>query len=102
MRNLPPAESFPPGDFVREEMEARGWLPGDLAARARVSPRTVRAITTGKQAITAETALALGNAFGTSAEYWMNLESSYRLHLARARPAGSFKKRPIRRRRRSA
>ena len=42
-------------------------------------------IVNGKKQITAETALELAEAFGTSAEFWMNLEVGYRLDLARRR-----------------
>jgi HTH-type transcriptional regulator / antitoxin HigA len=85
MRQRIPAEVFPPGDFLREELEARGWTQSDLAQRMGRPLRSINEVVNGKKAITAETAIGLGDALGTSAEYWMNLESVYRLHLARRR-----------------
>src|SRR5713226_10705368 len=77
-----PAEVFPPGEFLREELETRGWTQADLAELMGRPLRSINEIINGKKAITAETAIGLGDAFGTSAEYWMNLESLYRLHVA--------------------
>ncbi|MBE0479684.1 MAG: HigA family addiction module antidote protein [Dehalococcoidia bacterium] len=79
-----PVEVFSPGDFIREELEARGWTQDDLAEILGRPLRTVNEIITGKRGITPETAKGLGQAFGTSAQLWMNLESAYRLSLADA------------------
>ena len=76
-----PAEVFPPGDFIAEELEARGWTQGDLARIGRPL-QAVNAIIRGKKAITPETAVGLGAAFGTSAEIWLNMENSDRLQRA--------------------
>jgi HTH-type transcriptional regulator/antitoxin HigA len=78
-----PAEVFPAGEFVREELETRGWTQADLAQFMGRPLRSINEIINGKKRITAETAIGLGKAFGTSAEYWINLESAYRLHVAR-------------------
>lgn len=77
------AEAFPPGDFIKEELEAREWSQVELAEIIGRHPQTVTELVTGKRAITPELAKALGDAFGTSAQYWMNLDTSYRLWLAR-------------------
>ncbi len=77
------AEVFLPGEFVREELETRSWTQADLAEFMGRPLRSINEIINGKKGITAETAIQLGNAFGTSAEYWINLESAYRLHIAR-------------------
>lgn len=84
MTSRPVAEVFPPGDFVREELEARGWSQTHLAEIIGRPIQTVNMIINGKKAITAETALQLAKALGTSAELWMNLEATYRLARARA------------------
>jgi len=75
-----PAEVFPPGDFIREELEARGWEQRDLAEIMGRPERVVSELIAGKRSLTAETAQQLGEAFGTSAQVWLNLESTYRLH----------------------
>lgn len=76
------AEVFPPGEFIREELEERGWSQVELAEILGRTPRLVSEIITGKRAITPDTAKAIGDAFGTSAQYWMNLESAYQLWKA--------------------
>ena len=74
-----PAEAFPPGDFLREELEARGWTQYDLAAIMGKHVRTVNELVVGKRSVTPETAKSLAAAFGTSAQFWLNLDSAYRL-----------------------
>jgi len=76
-----PAEAFPPGDFLRDELEERGWSQVDLADILGKSIPLVNEIVLGKREITPATAQALAAALGTSAQYWLNLESAYRLYL---------------------
>jgi len=73
------AEMFPPGDFIEEELEARGWSKGDLASIMGRPAQLISSIISGKRVITLETAEDLAAAFGTSAEFWVNLDTSYRL-----------------------
>jgi len=79
MSQRKPIEIFPPGDFIREELEERGWTQEVLAEVLGTSTRLVNEIITGKRAITPATAHALGEAFDTGPNVWMNLESTYRL-----------------------
>jgi HTH-type transcriptional regulator/antitoxin HigA len=76
------AQAFPPGDFIREELETRGWSQRDLAKVLGRPLQTVNEIINGKKRITAETSLALSAAFGTDPKLWMNLDASYRIWLA--------------------
>jgi HTH-type transcriptional regulator/antitoxin HigA len=78
-QNPPVAQAFPPGDFIREELEARGWTQSDLAKIIGRPLQVVNPIINGKKEITPETAVSLGAAFRTSAVYWLNLEAAYRL-----------------------
>ncbi|NEO97843.1 MAG: HigA family addiction module antidote protein [Symploca sp. SIO2E9] len=78
-----PARVPPPGRILMRELEARGWTQKDLAEITERPTQTINAIIQAKKQITPETALDLGEAFGTSAEFWTNLEMNYRLHLAR-------------------
>ncbi|NLT24635.1 MAG: HigA family addiction module antidote protein [Syntrophorhabdus sp.] len=73
------AEVFPPGEFIKEELEARGWSQIDLSEIIGRQPNVVNEIVMGKRSITPETAKALGEAFGTTAQIWMNLETAYQL-----------------------
>jgi len=76
------AEAFPPGEFIREELEARGWNQQDLADILGRTPTVVSQILTGKREITPELAKLLGDAFDVDPQFFMNLESSYRLFIA--------------------
>ena len=80
-----PAEVFPPGEFIQEELDARGWMQEDLARIVGCTVARINEIIKGKRGISDETAVALGEAFGTGAEYWMRLEGTYR--LSRVRPS---------------
>jgi len=79
--NRIPAEVFPPGDFIKDELEAREWTQADLAAILRKPLPAVNELIVGKKSITPATAKGLGDAFGTGAEFWLNLETSYRLAI---------------------
>ena len=70
-----------PGEAVRQELEKRGWSQAELA---RIINRPVTAINetvTGKRGMTPEMAVALGVAFGTGPQVWMQRDSDYRLSL---------------------
>ncbi len=74
------AEAFPPGEFVKEELEARGWTQDDLAEILGRQRSVVSAIVNGRRVLSPEIAQDLGDAFGTHPQFWMNLETAYRLH----------------------
>ena len=80
---LSPARVSPPGRILKRELEARGWTQKDLAEIMGRPHQTINGIINGNKQITSETALELADALGTSAELWTNLESKYRLHLAK-------------------
>lgn len=82
---LRPFLPITPGEILDEELETRGWSQGDLAVVLGRPVQAVNEIINGKKAIAPETAIALSQALGTSAEYWLNLESSYRLDLLHQR-----------------
>lgn len=73
------AEVFPPGEFLRDELEARSWSQTEFAEIIGRPVRLINEIIAGKRAITPETATQFGASLGTSAELWMNLESQYQL-----------------------
>jgi len=74
-----PAEVFPPGEFLRDELEKRGWSQIEFAEIIERPVRLVNEILAGKRGITPETAKEIGAALGTSPHYWLNLEAAYRL-----------------------
>ena len=75
----------PPGEFIRSELLNRGWGQADLARILNRPLPTVNEIIQGKRAIMPEMAVALGMAFGNSAEQWMEREAAYRLSLVSCR-----------------
>jgi HTH-type transcriptional regulator / antitoxin HigA len=72
-------EAFAPGEYIAEELEARGWSQLDLAEILGRPAQAVNEIINAKRAISADTARGLAEAFGTSAQMWMNLQSAYDL-----------------------
>lgn len=73
-----------PGEFLSEEfLEPLGLSANALALALRVPANRIQAIVNGQRAITADTALRLGQYFGTTPEFWINLQSIYELDKAR-------------------
>ncbi len=79
MTDTPAAETFAPGEYIREELEARGWTQTDLAEILGRPFRVVNEIIGGKRRITPETAKGLSDAFGTTPQLWLNLEATHQL-----------------------
>lgn len=80
--SLRPARTVSPGRIISRELEARGWTQQDLAAIMSRPEQAISEIVQAKKQITAETALQLAHVFGTSAEFWLNLEMLYQLNKA--------------------
>ena len=77
-------EPIPPGEILLEEfLTPMGISQNRLASDIDVPVSRVAGIVRGKRAITADTALRLGEYFGTSPEMWMNLQASYEMRVAR-------------------
>src|SRR5262245_16756482 len=83
MTRFTAAEVFPPGEILKDELEARGWTQTDLGEILGRPARVVNEIITGKRGITPETAKGLAEALGTTAQFWMNLESAWQLSKVR-------------------
>jgi HTH-type transcriptional regulator/antitoxin HigA len=92
MENITVAQAFPPGDFIKEELEARGWSQRSLAEIMGRQASVISAIVNGKRAISLDVATELSSAFGTSVDYWMNLEKYYQQFI-RNRPDDSIGRR---------
>lgn len=91
-----PAEAFPPGEFLRDELADRGWAEGEFAEIIDRPVQAVSEILNGKKEITPATSVAIGAALGTSAELWLNLQAAYRLHQVRS--TGASANSPVERR----
>lgn len=84
-----PARLTPPGVVLRRELDSRGWTQKDLAEILDRPPQVITEIIRGTKQITPDTALELGAALGTPPDFWTNLETAYRLQLARSRHTSS-------------
>ncbi len=71
-----------PGETLREDLEALGMSAAELARRIEVPVNRITEILNGRRAVTGDTALRLGRFFGTSGEFWLNLQKLYELRLA--------------------
>ena len=75
-------EPIHPGEHLVEILQELGISQYRLAKSIGVSPRRINEIVHGKRAITADSALRIGKALGTSPEYWLNLQRMYDLEIA--------------------
>jgi HTH-type transcriptional regulator/antitoxin HigA len=77
-----------PGEFIREELDAREWLQRDLAYILGVPEQAVNMIISGKRGISPEMARALGDAFDVNPEFFANLQKAYEMVNAKAPDPG--------------
>jgi addiction module HigA family antidote len=77
-----PREPTHPGEQLAEELRELGNTAAELARQIDVPVNRVTGIINGQRGVTADTALRLGHWFGTSPQFWMNLQQQYELHLA--------------------
>lgn len=81
-------EPVHPGEVLLYDfIEAFGITQNKLAVSIGVPPRRINEIVHGKRGVTADTALRLGRFFGTSAQFWLNLQSQFDLDVAEDRAA---------------
>jgi len=83
-----------PGEHLAEELKELGISAAELARQIDVPVNRVTGIINGQRGVTADTALRLGHWFGTSPEFWLNLQTLYELRLARKEVGDRVKKLP--------
>jgi addiction module HigA family antidote len=71
-----------PGEQLRDELEEMGMSGAAFAAVIHVPANRITEILRHKRGITADTALRMARYFGTTADYWINLQKAYELRLA--------------------
>ena len=71
-----------PGEHLKEELDALGMPAAQLARQLHVPTNRITAILNGRRGITGDTALRLSHFFGTSAEFWLNLQAMHDLTKA--------------------
>ena len=83
-----------PGEHLAEQLEALGMSAAALARQLKVPTNRITHILNGQRAITGDTALRLGHFFGTSAEFWLNLQKIYELRVAEREIGADLKNLP--------
>ena len=83
-----------PGEHLAEELKELGMSAAELARQPNVPTNRVTEILNGRRAITGDTALRLAHFFGTTAEFWLNLQSLYEIRLAERKSGKSIKALP--------
>src|ERR1700681_707126 len=83
-----------PGEHLAEELREIGISAAALARQIDVPVNRITAIINGQRGVTADTALRLGHWFGTSPEFWLNLQTLYELRLARQEVGDRVEKLP--------
>ena len=74
-----------PGEHLADDLEAMEMTAAELAERLQVPNNTVADLLEGRSALDADMALRLGKFLGTSPGFWLNLQKTYELDLARER-----------------
>ncbi|HEY7117070.1 MAG TPA: HigA family addiction module antitoxin [Tepidisphaeraceae bacterium] len=96
------APAIHPGEHLAEELEALGMSAAELARQLEVPTNRVTGILNGTRAVTGDTALRLGHFFGTTPQFWLNLQALYELRLAEQKAGKAIKALPtLKRQRRS-
>ena len=83
-----------PGETLREDLDALGMSAAELARRVEVPVNRIAEILNGRRAVTGDTALRLGRFFGTSGEFWLNLQKLYELRRAEQKNAAAIARLP--------
>jgi addiction module HigA family antidote len=85
-----------PGEHLAEAIDELGMSAAELARQIKVPTNRITGILSGRRAITADTALRLGHWFGTSPQFWLNLQTLYELRLAENEKGAEIKRLPKR------
>jgi addiction module HigA family antidote len=83
-----------PGEHLAEELEALDMSAAELARKLDVPTNRVTQILNGTRSVTGDTALRLAHFFGTSPQFWLNLQSLYDLRRAQEKAGKSIKSLP--------
>jgi addiction module HigA family antidote len=83
-----------PGEHLAEELKELGMSAAELARKLDVPTNRVTGILNGQRAVTGDTALRLAHFFGTSAEFWLNLQSLYEIRLAQKKAGKAIRALP--------
>ena len=80
-----------PGEHLAEQLQSLRMSAAELARQLQVPTNRITAIINGQRAVTGDTALRLAHFFGTSGEFWLNLQKIYDLRIAERKAGDSIK-----------
>lgn len=83
-----------PGEHLAEQLAELGMSAAELGRRLKVPTNRITGILNGQRAITGDSALRLAHYFGTSAEFWLNLQKLYELRMAEAKAGAAIRRLP--------
>jgi addiction module HigA family antidote len=89
-----PITAIHPGEHLAEELSELGMRAAELARQLEVPTNRITEILNGRRSITGDTALRLAHFFGTTAEFWLNLQSLYEIRVAMQKSGKSIKSLP--------
>ena len=84
-------EAIHPGEQLAEELKEMRMSAAEFSRQIGVPTNRVTQILNGRRSITGDTALRLAHFFGTSAEFWLNLQSLYEIRLAEKKSGRAIK-----------
>src|SRR5450756_608156 len=93
-RNVMALTAIHPGEHLAEELRELGMSAAELARQLDFPTNRVTEILNGRRAITGDTALRLAHFFGTTAAFWLNLQSLFELRVAQKKAGTSIKRLP--------
>jgi addiction module HigA family antidote len=85
-----------PGEILAEDLEELSVTPTELARQLKVPANRMTQIIQGKRSVTGDTALRLGHRFGTSAQFWLNLQTAHDIRVAAQYVGAEIKRLPKR------
>src|SRR5262249_52883066 len=85
-----------PGEILAEELAELEVTPTELARQLKVPANRITQIIQGKRSISGDTALRLGHWFGTSGQFWLNLQSAHDIRAAAREPGSVTARLPVR------
>jgi antitoxin HigA-1 len=87
-------QAIHPGEHLSEQLGALKMSAAELARQLKVPTNRITHILNGQRAITGDTALRLGHFFGTSGDFWLNLQKLYELRVAEHESGADIKTLP--------
>ena len=83
-----------PGEHLAEQLIELGMSAAELGRQLKVPTNRITGILNGQRAVTGDSALRLAHFFGTSAEFWLNLQKLYELRIAEQQVGGAIRNLP--------